>query len=50
MSSALSIPPWSDPIQQDLAPHRDKLLDADDFETFDSALKKGIYKVGDLLI
>lgn len=49
VSSALSIPPWSDPIQQDLAPHRDKLLDADDFETFEFALKKGIYKVDDLL-
>lgn len=49
VSSALSIPPWSDPIQQDLAPYRDKLLDADDFETFELALTKGIYKVGDLL-
>lgn len=49
VASALSIPPWSDPIQQDLAAHREVIGQADDFEQFNAGVKGGFYKLGDLL-
>ena len=49
VSSALSIPPWSDPIQQDLAPYRDILTQAKSLEHFRMGIEGQFYDVGDLL-
>jgi hypothetical protein len=48
VASALSIPPWSDPIHQDLAPYQDVLSQADDFAKFKAGVELGFYKLGDL--
>jgi hypothetical protein len=48
VSSALSIPPWSDPIQQEIDPYRETLCQADSFEQFCTGIEMGFYKVGDL--
>lgn len=49
VSSALSIPPWSDPIQQELAPFRDQLSQAKSAEKLAQGIRDEFYDVGDLL-
>lgn len=49
VSSALSIPPWSDPIHQELTPFREGLLQAATFEKFKAGIEGEFYAVGDLL-
>jgi hypothetical protein len=45
----LSIPPWSDPIQQDLAPYRDRLASAKSLDHLRLGIEGQFYDVGDLL-
>jgi hypothetical protein len=49
VSSALSIPPWSDPIQQELAPYREKLEQAKSLDQLGQGIELGFYDAGDLL-
>jgi hypothetical protein len=49
VSSALSIPPWSDPIQQELTPYRDALLTAKSLDHLRQGIEGGFYDLGDLL-
>lgn len=49
VTSALSIPPWSDPIQQDLAPYRETFLQAKSLEKLRQAIELDLYDAGDLL-
>jgi hypothetical protein len=49
VSSALSIPPWSDPIQQELAPYRDQLKQAKSLDHLKLGIEGAFYDVGDLL-
>jgi hypothetical protein len=49
VASALSIPPWSDPIQSDITPYRDVIEQAGgDFDLFASGVEGGFYRLGDL--
>jgi hypothetical protein len=48
VSSALSIPPWSDPIQQELAPYREQLKQAKSLEHLRAGIDGEFYDVGDL--
>lgn len=48
VSSALSIPPWSDPIQQDLAPYRDLLKSVKGPEHMRLGIDNGFFDLGDL--
>lgn len=49
VSSALSIPPWSDPIQQQLAPYREQLKQAKNLGHLKAGIEGEFYDVGDLL-
>jgi Domain of unknown function (DUF1998) len=49
VASALSIPPWSDPVHTDVNPYREALQQADTIEMLKAGLEGGFYKVGDLL-
>jgi hypothetical protein len=49
IASALSIPPWSDPIQMEITPYREVLAQADDFAKLKAGVEQGFYKLGDLL-
>jgi hypothetical protein len=49
VSSALSIPPWSDPIQQELAPFRERLTTVKSLEHLQQGIDGGFYDLGDLL-
>jgi hypothetical protein len=49
VASALSIPPYSDPIQQDVARYRDVVAQADTVEKLVAGVEGGFYDVGDLL-
>ncbi|HUY48531.1 MAG TPA: DUF1998 domain-containing protein [Streptosporangiaceae bacterium] len=49
VSSALSIPPWSDPIQQDLAPYREALMRAKNLDHLRQGIEGEFFGVGDLL-
>jgi MrfA Zn-binding domain len=49
VASALSIPPWSDPIQTALARYRDVLQTADSFEKLKTGVEMGFYNISDLL-
>lgn len=49
VASALSIPPWSDPIQKDVAPHRAVIGQAESVEKLRQGIEFGFYNVGDLL-
>jgi Domain of unknown function (DUF1998) len=49
VSSALSIPPWSDPIQQELAPYREQLKQAKSLDHLRAGIDGEFYDVGDLL-
>jgi len=48
VSSALSIPPWSDPIQQELAPYREQLKQAKSLDHLKAGIAGEFYDVGDL--
>jgi hypothetical protein len=49
VSSALSIPPWSDPIHQELAPYREQLKQAKSLDHLKQGIELDFYGVGDLL-
>lgn len=49
VASALSIPPFSDPIHQDLAPHLEQLKTAGSRDKLKAGLEQGFYDIGDLL-
>ena len=49
IASALSIPPWSDPIQMEITPYREVLGQAEDFEKLKAGVELGYYKIGGLL-
>lgn len=49
VASALSIPPYSDPIQMDVAPHIHVIEQADSVEKLVNGVAGGFYDVGDLL-
>lgn len=49
VASALSIPPWSDPIQNALAPYRERLETADSFEKLKAGVEMGFYDITELL-
>jgi hypothetical protein len=49
VSSALSIPPWSDPIQQELASYRDQLKAVKSLDHLTKGIEGEFYDVGDLL-
>lgn len=49
VSSALSIPPWSDPIHQELAPYREQLKQAKSLDHLKQGIEGEFYDVGDLL-
>jgi len=49
IASALSIPPWSDPIQMDITPYREIIGQADDLAKLNAGVEGGFYKLGDLL-
>lgn len=48
VASALSIPPWSDPIEDDLLLYRDALLAADTIDKLRAGIEGGFYPTGDL--
>lgn len=48
-TSAISIPPWSDPIYKEMAPHMDVIDQADSWDQFKAGVEGGFYKLGDLL-
>lgn len=49
VASALSIPPWSDPIHRDLVPYRDQMKNAKSLEHLREGIAGEFYAVGDLL-
>lgn len=49
MASAITIPPWSDPLHSDVARYRDQLQQADSFEKLKQGIEFGFYKVPELL-
>ena len=49
VSSALSIPPWSDPIHQELARYREPLMQAKSLDHLRMGIEGEFYQVGDLL-
>ncbi len=50
VASALSVPPWSDPIHQEIAPYLDVILDqAKSKEQLHAGVKAGFYDLGDLV-
>jgi len=49
VASALSIPPWTDPIHAEVEPYREGLLQADTIGKLKAGIECGFYKVGDLL-
>lgn len=49
VASALSIPPYSDPIQQDVAPHWETIEQADSPARLAEGVSGGFYDLGDLL-
>jgi hypothetical protein len=48
-SSALSIPPWSDPIQLAVAPYREQLKTADSFTKLKAGVEGEFYDISELL-
>jgi hypothetical protein len=49
VASALSIPPYSDPIQMDVAPYAEIVKQADSVEKLVNGVAGGFYELGDLL-
>jgi hypothetical protein len=49
MASAITIPPWSDPIHADIAPYRAVFQQAETFERFSAGVAGGFYPLGNLL-
>ena len=49
VASALSIPPWSDPIHQDLVPFAQVIRQATSLEQFQAGVAGGFYNLGGLL-
>ena len=49
IASALSIPPWSDPIQIEITPYREVIGHAEDLEKLKLGVEHSFYKLGDLL-
>lgn len=49
VSSALSIPPWSDPIHQELAPFREQLKLAKSLNHLKKGIEGEFYDIGDVL-
>ena len=49
VASALSIPPWSDPVHTDINPYREALAQVDTIEKLEAGIEQGFYDVGDLL-
>jgi hypothetical protein len=49
VASAISIPPWSDPIYQDLAPYLEQLATADSLDKLKQGIDFGFYEIDNLL-
>ena len=49
VASAISIPPWSDPIHQEIAQYRTVIAQASDLEKLQQGVDLGFYDLGDLL-
>ncbi len=49
ITSALSVPPWSDPIQMDVAPYREALKKVDSVEKLRLGVEHDLYDLGGLL-
>jgi hypothetical protein len=48
-TSAISIPPWSDPIFQDIAPYMEIIEQPDSLEKLKAGIELGFYKLDELL-
>lgn len=48
VASAISIPPWSDPLHQEIAPHLAVIRQADSLEKLKLGIEGGFYDLGDL--
>lgn len=49
MASAITIPPWSDPVHSDVARYREQLQQVDTLEKLKQGIELGFYKVPELL-
>ena len=49
VASALSVPPWSDPIHREIAQYLPVIQQADSIEKFKDGIDGGFYNLGDLL-
>lgn len=48
MASAITIPPWSDPLHTDVAKHKDKIAQASSLEMLKVGIQNGFYVVPEL--